>query len=136
MDAARTLASRDLRRAVAHWREVVDADAAARADRERWGRRGLHVSPMLDGMVRVDGLLDPETGESLITALRSISDARARSGSHDDRSPAQRRCDALGEIRRGWLERSDRPVVGGERPHLTVRIDLEALEGRTGRART
>jgi hypothetical protein len=129
VDAARTLPSRDLRRAVTHWRDVVDAGASARADRQRWDRRGLHVSPMLDGMVRVDGNLDAESGETLITALRSITDAWARSHAPDDRSPAQRRCDALGEMARGWLDRSDRPVVGGERPHLTVRIDLDSLQG-------
>ena len=137
VDAARTLPARDLRRAVAHWRDVVDAEAAARADRERWDRRGLHVSPVLGGMVRVDGLLDAETGETLITALRSVTDAWAGGGAggragDDPRSPAQRRCDALGEIARAWLGRSDRPVVGGERPHLTVRVDLEALEAGTG----
>ena len=140
VEAARTLPSRELRRAVAHWRDVVDAESTARAERERYERRGLHVSPLLDGMVRVDGLLDPETGETLITALRSVTDAWARpragsgtgSGSEDDpRSPAQRRSDALGEIAGAWLDRSDRPVVGGERPHLTVRVDLGSLESGT-----
>ena len=31
-------------------------------------------------MVRVDGDLDPETGEHLLTALRAVLDAEARSG--------------------------------------------------------
>ncbi len=133
VDAARTLPARDLQRAVAHFKDMVDAEAAARADSERYDRRGLHVSPTLEGMVRVDGNLDPETGQTLITALRSVTDASARDGSEDPRTPAQRRCDALGEIARQHLDRSDRPVVGGERPHLTVVLDLEALEGRAGR---
>jgi hypothetical protein len=133
VDAARTLPPRDLRRAVAHWSDTVDADAASRADRERFDRRGLHVSPTFEGMVRVDGSLDPETGQTLISALRSVTDAWARNGSEDARSPAQRRCDALGEIARQWLDHRDRPEVAGERPHLTVTLDLDALEGRTGR---
>ncbi len=132
VDAARTLPARDLRRALAHWRDTVDQDVASRADRERYDRRGLHVSPVFDGMVRVDGNLDPETGQSLITALRSVTDVWARSRAEDDRSPSQRRCDALGEITRAWLDRSDRPEVAGERPHLTVTVDLQTLEGRTG----
>ncbi|HEY7282582.1 MAG TPA: DUF222 domain-containing protein [Actinomycetota bacterium] len=133
VDAARTLPARDLRRVVAHWKELVDPDAPARADRERWNRRGLHVSPVLDGMVRVDGNLDPETGQSLITALRSVTHAWSRRDPEDQRTPAQRRCDALGEIARSWLERADRPLIGGERPHVTVTVDLETLEGRAGR---
>ncbi|MFL5797892.1 MAG: DUF222 domain-containing protein [Actinomycetota bacterium] len=133
VDAARTLPVRDLRRAVSHWKDMVDADAAAKADRERYDRRGLHASPTFEGMVRVDGNLDPETGQCLITALRAVMDTEARDGSEDPRTPAQRRCDALGEISRQFLHRVDRPVVGGERPHLTVTLDLEALEGRAGR---
>src|SRR5439155_25666366 len=102
-------------------------------EQERFERRGLAVSPLIDGMVRVDANLDPETGQSLITAISCITDHWARSGEQDRRTPAQRRCDALGEICRGHLDRGDRPVVGGERPHLTVMIDLESLEGRAGR---
>lgn len=133
VDAARTLPPRELRRAVAHWKDVVDSDAASQSDRERFERRGLHVSPTFEGMVRVDGNLDPETGQTLMTALRSITDVWARAGSKDSRSPAQRRCDALGELSRRWLDGRDRPEVGGERPHLTVMLDLDALEGRAGR---
>ncbi len=130
LDAARTLGPRELRRAVAHWQDTVDSDAA---DRERFDRRGLHVSPRVDGMVRIDGDLDPETGQTLLTALGSITDSWVRGASEDPRSPAQRRCDALGELARQWLDGSDRAVISGERPHLTVRVDLEVLRGGTGR---
>jgi hypothetical protein len=81
-------------------------------------------------MVRMDGNLDPETGGTVMTALRSVTDSWRRWGSDDPRTPAQRRADALGEVCRRWLDRSDRPVVGGERPHLTVVVDLDTLEGR------
>lgn len=134
VDAARTLPVRDLRRAVAHFTDMVDADAAVRADRDRYDRRGLHVSPTFEGMVRVDGNLDPECGQTLLSALRAVTDAWARTGAEDDRTPAHRRCDALGEIARQYLDRSDRPMVAGERPHLTVTVDLQALEGRAGRS--
>jgi uncharacterized protein DUF222 len=132
VDAARTLPARDLRKAVAHWREIVDAEAAVRDADERFERRGLHVSPTFGGMVRVDGNLDPETGQTVLTALKSVVDDWIRSGAEDARTPAQRRADALGEICRRWLDRSDRPAVAGERPHVTVTMDLEALEGRAG----
>jgi hypothetical protein len=35
----------------------------------------------------------------------------------------------LGEVCRQWLDRSDRPTVAGERPHLTVTVGAEALGG-------
>jgi 5-methylcytosine-specific restriction endonuclease McrA len=62
-----------------------------------------------------------------------VTDGWSRRGAGDDRTPAQRRCDALGEIARRWLDVPERPVVGSERPHVTVTVDLEALEGRAGR---
>jgi hypothetical protein len=85
-------------------------------------------------MVRVDGDLDPETGEVLLTALRAVmdSDARSRPAGTEDRTPAQRRADALGELCRQWLDRSDRPNVAGERPHVTVTVGAEVLRDGEG----
>lgn len=54
---------------------------------------------------------------------------RASRGPADARTPAQRRADALGEVCRQWLDRSDRPPVAGERPHVTVTVDLRTLQG-------
>jgi len=84
-------------------------------------------------MVRVDGDLDPETGQTLISALRAVMDADARANAGPElRAPAQRRADALGELCRRWLDSNDRPTVAGERPHVVVRVDLASLQGRVG----
>jgi hypothetical protein len=91
-------------------------------------RRRLHASVLMGGMVRVDADLDPETGECLLTALAAVVDAESRSsGADDERTPAQRRADALGEICRGWLDLAERPTVAGERPHVTVTVGTRAL---------
>jgi Domain of unknown function (DUF222)/HNH endonuclease len=91
------------------------------------GARSTFLGTFL-GMVRVDGDLDPENGETLLTALGAVMDSEARSRTGEDtRSPAQRRADALGEISRQWLDRVDRPNVGVERPHMTVTVDVDAL---------
>jgi Domain of unknown function (DUF222)/HNH endonuclease len=114
----------DLQRVAAQWRRLVEQE---RGEDELRGSRRLHASLTFGGMVRVDGDLDPEAGETLLTALRAVMDAEAKSGADDSRSPAQRRADALGEICRQWLDRSDRPSVGGERPHVTMTVSAEAL---------
>lgn len=134
VDAARRHEVRDLQRAVAHWRNGVESRQGASAhDEALRARRQLHVSPTVFGMVRIDGDLDPETGETVLTALRSSVDAATRSGDPDDRrSPAQRRADALGEICRQWLDSADRPRVAGERPHVTVTVSIDALRGVDG----
>jgi hypothetical protein len=129
---AGTLPIRDLKRALAHWRDAVDHRRAEEDAEHVFQLRRLHVSPTLEGIVRVDGDLDPETGQVLITALRSVLDAEERQPGIDRRTFAQRRADALGEICRKWLDSTDRPQVSGERPHVTIMVDLEALEGRSG----
>jgi hypothetical protein len=130
VDAARALPHRDLRRAVAHWRQAADPVAAADEAERLHALRRLHVSPTLDGMVRVDGDLDPETGQVLITALDAELSAEVRSGDDPDtRTWAQRRADALAEICRRYLDSSDRPEIGGERPHVVVNVDVAALAG-------
>jgi hypothetical protein len=67
-----------------------------------------------------------------MTALRAVLDAESRSGVADDRTPAQRRADALGEICRQWLDLADRPTVAGERPHVTVTVDADTVAARRG----
>ncbi|HJP66362.1 MAG TPA: DUF222 domain-containing protein [Actinomycetota bacterium] len=122
VEAARIHSLSDLTQVVGYWRSACESKRLAQTgDDPLVERRRLHVSPTLFGMVRIDGDLDPETGESVLTALRSVVDAEVRSG-EDSRTPAQRQADALGEICRGWLSRSDRPEVGGERPHVALVI--------------
>ena len=79
-------------------------------------------------MVRLDGDLDAEGGEIVMTALRSITDPQGRDS--DERSPAQRRADALVEVCRRWLDDGRTGTAGGQKPHLSVIVDLEVLEGR------
>jgi hypothetical protein len=116
------------------WRERVAQQAGVDTEHELGTRRTLHASMTLGGMVRVDGDLDPVNGESLLTALRAVQDAEARAGriAEDPRTPAQRRADGLGEICRQWLDRAERPSVAGERPHLTVTVDVDALRRGAG----
>jgi hypothetical protein len=118
-----------LSRVVGHWRRAVAAEAGADTEAGLRARRRLHASATLHGMVRVDGDLDPETGEALLTALGAVVDAECRSGQADERSPAQRRADALGEVCRQWLDLTPRPAVSGERPHLTLTVSAESLQG-------
>jgi hypothetical protein len=100
----------------AYWRQAVEREAMLDGEERLRERRRLNASITFLGMVRVDGDLDPEAGETLLTALRAVMDAEARSGSDDDRTPAQQRADALGEVCRQWLDLGDRPEVAGEKP--------------------
>lgn len=111
-------------------RQALDETAALRDTNRVYKARRLHLSPTYAGTVRLDGDLDPEGGEIVLTAVGSILDAEARDDAPDDRTPAQRRADGLVEICRSWLDRGKTATVAGERPHLTVTVDLEVLERR------
>jgi hypothetical protein len=128
VEAARIHSIGDLQRVTAYWRQAAEREQALDGEDRIRERRRLHASVSLLGTVRVDGDLDRENGETLLTALRALMDAESRvSHGGDDRSPAQRRADALGEICRQWLDRSERPQVAGERPHVTVTVGAELL---------
>ncbi|HJP64993.1 MAG TPA: DUF222 domain-containing protein [Actinomycetota bacterium] len=127
--AARSLPVRQLQAAVARWSANVDSRALEERTARLRRRRRLRVCPVVSGMVRVEGELDPETGQTVMTALRSVVDADARSSGGEPRTHEQRRADALGDICRSWLDRKDRPTVAGERPHVVVTVPANALHG-------
>lgn len=126
VDAARVHSVPHLRGALIHWSQLAAAERLGAEEALR-SRRRLEVFPATSAMIRTDGDLDPLNGGSLLTALNAVLDAEARSGAPDDRTPTQRRADALGEICRQWLDCHDRPSVAGERPHLSVTVPAEAL---------
>jgi hypothetical protein len=135
VDAAKIHGIPDLRRVVAYWRQRAALESGTTAQGALRERRNLHASVTLAGMVRVDGDLDPETGEAFLTALGAVLDAESRCRTEEDvRPPAQRRCDALGEISRRFLDGSHRPTVAGELPHITVTVDASVLDGRVDAA--
>ena len=117
------------RRVQGHLVLVADPEAADRQSELRHGRRGLWLAPTLEGMVAVDGLLEPEAGQSLLAALEPL--ARPADAS-DARSGSQRRADALAELARRALEGGRLPQTGGVRPQLTATVDLESLLGGSG----
>jgi hypothetical protein len=91
VDAARRLDPPRLRRLTGHLRGVLDPDGAEQRGRARWERRGLWLSATYDGMVAVDGLLDPEAGETVQAALLPLA-RPARPGRRSQRGAAARGC--------------------------------------------
>jgi hypothetical protein len=83
----------------------------------------------MNGMRRVDGWLTPLAGETLETALMALMPPPA---DDDTRTPRQRRHDALEDLARGFLDSGHAPLSGGEKPHLMVMTDLDALQGVAG----
>ena len=128
IDTISGLSMNDARRSVDYWKQAADQQATAADAEHLWRRRCLHVSETLGGMVRIDGELDPEGGQIVLTALRSFTDSQQRDPT-DNRLPTQRRADALIELAADRLTHADTPVTGATRPQLSVIVSLPALSG-------
>ena len=98
VDGARMHTVGDLARVASYWRDSAVRERARNDELSAARSQTLYASKTFMGRVRADADLNGETGELLLTALNAVVSAEARSVEGDDRSPAQRRADALGEI--------------------------------------
>jgi hypothetical protein len=120
---ARQLSPTRLAPVAARIRDECDPDAADRRHRARLRERWLDVDRTFDGAVSVSGLLDPESGELLLSTLGALTPP-PKPG--DIRGGGARRADALIDLCR--LAAHHAPVAGGEKPHLIVTLDLATLQ--------
>ena len=127
LEAARRLDPPRLRRLVAHLQYVADPDAADTEAQRRYERRGLWLAPTWEGMLAIEGLLDPEAGQTLLAALEPLA---RPAGAEDERNGDQRNADALAELARRSLRAGRLPQSGGVRPQLLVTVELATLLGQ------
>jgi hypothetical protein len=104
---------------------LLDPAAAADAAGRLFQRRHVRLHRGADGAFGVEGLLAPEGGAMLSTALNALMTPVPG----DRRSTQQRRADALVELARRQLQGGSLPQVAGQRPHLTLIVAAEALRG-------
>ena len=118
---AETLSFKEFRRTVAVWvSHCDDALGEPTSEKEHEDARRVQLSPTPGGMWILNGMLDALGGEALSKALES---AMPKPCEGDNRTPAQRRHDALIDIAHESLANEGRATVGGERPHVTVIVD-------------
>jgi hypothetical protein len=125
---AKKFSIKELRDLAAITRHVVDPDGFVKDANEDFEGRGLHIS-QTGSMFVIDGLLDPVGGAALKTAIDSLS---KRHSPDDERTPRQRRADALTEIVFHAMDEGKLPKRNGVRPHITVTTTLEGLKGELG----
>jgi Rieske Fe-S protein len=126
--------------AVRYWETVVDADGAEDQGRSDFESRHLHVSETWRGNWALDGQLDPLNGEEFTVELGRIerdmfqqdwAAAKETWGDNTcldnlDRTPTQRRADALVEMAR---RSAAMPAEGQKpRPLLVIHLGDESLK--------
>jgi hypothetical protein len=124
--AARTMDPGKFTSVAKNFEHRIDAEGALAEANRAYSRRYLHLSEPVDGLVRLDGLLDAEAGATLRTALQAFM----KPIKDDDRSFGQRQHDALIElVRHGSGGKRD---GAGPRPQLIIRASLDTLAGIAG----
>jgi len=127
--AAKELDPLRLRRVILQLRHELDEGKFLEDANEAHEARFLSFSQTLDGVFYLNGRFDPEGGAILQTALSALSGPPVYD---DQRTPKQRRADALVELARQQLDRAELPEVGGQRPHLSVIVEMSTLTKQPG----
>jgi hypothetical protein len=127
-ELARTWNPHALRAAMAAIRHSYAPEKAAEEEQSAWDERRLHMGPTLYGTGVGNWQADPLSQETIMAAIHAAS--RPQPG--DDRTPAQRRFDGLLALCRQALDGGRLPDNGGVKPHVTVIVPLDTLEGRAG----
>ena len=127
LQAAQTMDPSQFTTVAKNFEHRVDAAGALAEANHAYQRRYFHISEPIDGLVRLDGMLDAEGGATLRTALQPFM----QPVKDDDRSYGQRCAEALVELGRHGGSGSKRDGAG-PRPQLIIRASLDTLAGIKG----
>ncbi|MCP2266000.1 DUF222 domain-containing protein [Promicromonospora thailandica] len=117
------------RRLVDRFAQVADPDADERGYKVASDREHLDVAKTFGGY-HVHGFLTDEHGEALRAAMDSVMGAPTPG---DDRSPTQRRAQALADLARTVLDNGRTGSGASVRPHVTVTVSWTELNRLTTR---
>ena len=127
LQAARTMDPGQFTTVAKNFEHRVDAAGALTEANRAYERRYFHIAEPVDGLVRLDGVLDVEGGATLRGALQKF----IKPVTDDARSYGQRSADALVELGRQGGSGSKRDGAG-PRPQLIIRASLDTLAGTPG----
>jgi Domain of unknown function (DUF222)/HNH endonuclease len=100
-------------------------------DAKDFARRSVHLDLHFQGWGSLAGNLTPESATTILAGLDSLS---KRMGPEDDRTPAQRRHDALEELVRRAIATGDLPGTGGQPTQVVYQMALGQLRSQAGAA--
>ena len=116
----------DLARVVSMWSRHADQATAAADDKQAEARREVFLSAVGENQWALNGTLSAEQGAVVHEALQAAME-QDFDGADEERTPRQRRADALEAIAREWLEHKATVRIQGVRPHLIVHVDIDQL---------
>ncbi|TME83353.1 MAG: DUF222 domain-containing protein [Chloroflexi bacterium] len=127
LQAAQTMDPGQFTTVAKNFEHRVDAAGALAEANRAYERRYFHIAEPVDGLVRIDGVLDVEGGATLRAALQPFM----KPVKDDARNYGQRSVDALMELCRQGGSGGKRDGAG-PRPQLIIRASLDTLAGTRG----
>src|SRR6266704_2271138 len=127
LQAAQTMDPGQFTSVAKNFEHRVDAAGALAEANRAYERRYFHIAEPVDGLVRIDGVLDVEGGATLRAALQPFM----KPVKDDARSYGQRSADALVQLGRQRGSGGKRDGAGA-RPQLIIRASLDTLAGTRG----
>src|SRR6266571_698514 len=127
LQAAQTMDPGQFTTVAKNFEHRVDAAGALAEANRAYERRYFHIAEPVDGLVRIDGVLDVEGGATLRAALQPFM----KPVKDDARNYGQRSVDALMELCRQGGSGGKRDGAGA-RPQLIIRASLDTLAGTRG----
>lgn len=94
--------------------------------------RTFSISQLSGGRARLSGWLDTESAAIVAAAIDPLCKPTPGSNGSDERTPGQRRADALTDVCRLALATGELPDSGGERAHLSVTVDYDVVLRQLG----
>jgi hypothetical protein len=95
------------------------------SEKRALGRRFFTLAPDRLGGVRMHGHLDQQAAATVSAAIDPLA---RRAGTVDDRTPGQRRADALVDVCQLALDTETLPEHGGDRPGVVVTLNYDILQ--------
>src|SRR5258708_2611502 len=126
---AREFSVSELRKLCRFAWHVANPDGFFKEAEADFTRRYFHISQLPDGMVAIDGVLDPVGGAAFKTAVDVLAKPL---GAEDERTAKQRWADAVGELSMPGMEQGPVPGRHSVKPHINLTMTQEGLKGELG----
>src|SRR4051794_2866478 len=128
VEFASRVSAKELTGAITHVKHMYGRERNDRDEQDDYAARKLHSSTTVGGMGVGQWVLHPAGQEIVQTALHALS----KPIPGDDRTPAQRRADALVTMAELAMRSGQLPITGGVKPHVTVIVGNETLADAPG----
>ena len=111
--------------AMQHWKNVVTSDDPPASEPPE----SVHLNNLPDGRYALNGTLSEDTGSTVTEAIRAATTNDSKDEA--ERTPAQRRADALRDICQFYLDCHPAAGPALNRAAMVVVVDVEVLERRS-----